>query len=155
MKDKTIQKIFVRIWIWHQLLFYTIYGTLLMIPNSRPVNFESLAAMLILPIAGMIGFLDSFPGFFIVPILFMLLLIEYGQLRIFKAYLISIFLCHILRFFIQRYIYDSDIILDSKPMGSAYSFIMLLIALTVTAFLNYLFNKKIIKESTLRQAQGD
>lgn len=159
MKDKLLQKIFIRIWVVHQLLYYTLYGELLTIPNIKVINSDTFLATLLWPLAGMIGFLDSFPGFFILPILFMLLLTEYFQLKIFKAYIISVFTCHILRFSIQRYLYYTenynDLILDSKPMGSLYSFIMLIIALIVTGYLNYLFNKKLIKASTLRQAQAD
>ncbi|TRX34208.1 hypothetical protein FNW52_14340 [Flavobacterium sp. ZT3R18] len=92
-----------KLWISHLLVYYFTYITIsnlvknYYLPHWDFFNKESLTIFMLSPIIGITGFLDRFPGFFIFQIILMLVLYyRFFERKIYKSYLVSLLISHLL-----------------------------------------------------------
>ena len=97
-------KIFLQIWGVHIFVYYTCYGILVKIfllfeeNNSFQNVFEEFYLLPFAGIAlGIMGYVDNFPAFIVLPIVFMRVLINYKfKYKWFLAYCIAVILLYLL-----------------------------------------------------------
>src|SRR6478672_7807463 len=99
--------LFLKIWGCHLLLYYLIFGFLITLPNLR-WRLDILWALIVFPFTGMIGLLDQFVAFPIIPITIMLLIVKFSKNTIFNSYLIAVFTCYVLKIILQYFFFSSD-----------------------------------------------
>ncbi|TRX34206.1 hypothetical protein FNW52_14330 [Flavobacterium sp. ZT3R18] len=87
-----------KLWISHILVYYFVFVSLSnLVMKGSFFHKESLKMLFASPLIGLMGFLDHFPGFFIFPIIFMLVFYyRYFEQKIYKSYLVSLLISYFL-----------------------------------------------------------
>lgn len=96
--NKSINKIwlFTKIWLLHIVVYYTIFVTALRILER---DYEEFYMVLLGFVGGITGIFEQLPGFVLIPILTMAILLKaYQKNEWFKAYLISISFCYLINY---------------------------------------------------------
>jgi uncharacterized membrane protein YfcA len=135
----------LKIWLLHLIIFYIVFGIFSKFFSNHSINhynIDTLYQFFLLPVFGLIGFLDGFPGFIFIPILLMYALVFLVKKNIFFNYCLSIFTCYLLKTAIQYVFYDFDII----PLGIFnnfyYTILFTLLSLILSASVNWLVFRK-------------
>ncbi|OXA96087.1 hypothetical protein [Flavobacterium hercynium] len=94
-----------KLWILHILVYYFVFACLhvfiIRYYSGSIICKESLNIILLSPIIGLMGFFDLFPGFIVIPIIVMLLILSHIYIgEIYKSYLVSILLVRIVHYIV-------------------------------------------------------
>lgn len=125
-----------KLWISHILIYYFVFVSLSNLAMKRSFFYkESLNILLVSPLIGLMGFLDHFPGFFIFPIILMLVLYyRFFEQKIYKSYMFSLIISY---FLLYIYLFSIGGLKSDFVDVNIFLFIIptLAVALTVNWFL--------------------
>lgn len=150
--SKTLRILFLKIWCFHVFFYYLILGFLIadrvVLINRKLL--DMLSALVALPFGGIIGITDSFPLFFIFPILVMLFFLRYTNFSFYKIYVIAIVSTHLIRFGVQYMIYPQEGMVFGDNDGRIMLFLYTIASLLLISLLNYIVFKKSYKKLTFK-----
>lgn len=97
-KNKPSINTIAKLWISHILVYYFIFVCLSNLAMKRSFFYkESLSTLALSPLLGLMGYLDHFPGFFIFPIILMLIFFyRFFKQKIYKSYIVSLIVSYFL-----------------------------------------------------------
>lgn len=105
-KNKTRINTTAKLWISHLLIYYFVYLIMTNLIKGCYLRYwdffnkETLITFILLPIVGISGFLDHFPCFFLLQIILMLVFYyRFFKYKIFKSYIVSLLISHLLLYF--------------------------------------------------------
>ena len=139
MKPFTVT-FFTKIWLLHLLVYYTFYGLLartLVAFKNGDIYYNVFKDLYVLPFAalimGIMGFVDNFPAFIVIPIIFMQVLIHNKfKHNWFLAYCISVITSYLLDYIWIYY--------DNK--SRIFGFHLIFPSIAIAILVNWLLFKK-------------